>query len=72
MKQAPIIKYQIVEAPNIDTLERKVGELLSEGWKCSGGVAVTMQFTTMRYFQAMTKIIEAYELQLDAPTNEEN
>ena len=57
------MEYKLVICKNDFVLEREVNELLKEGWKCQGGVSISLQkgeFTQKEniiknYTQAMVK-----------------
>lgn len=49
------MKYEILEAPGVATLEDMVNEMLENGWKLQGGLCSTKYGTTTYYSQAMVK-----------------
>lgn len=55
------MRYEILEAPGVATLEVMVNEMLENGWKLQGGLCSTKDGTTTYYSQAMVKHEENIE-----------
>ena len=51
------MNYQISEADSVDTLQRQVNQLIQEGWRPVGGVAVVQSQSSDKwwYYQAMIR-----------------
>ncbi len=49
------MEYTAIKTEDLDHLVEWVNEAISEGWKPLGGVAVTVQYTTHYFVQAMTR-----------------
>ncbi len=54
----PNVEYRIVYTQSIDSLQRRINDLIGEGWEIAGGVAVaydTNEEGTPALLQAMIK-----------------
>lgn len=49
------MKYQVVSSANLETLESRINQLISEGWELQGGVSVSIWKYAVRYAQAVYK-----------------
>jgi hypothetical protein len=46
------MRYAVINADSIIELEKFVNQYIKNGWKCTGGIAIT---STFEYYQAMIK-----------------
>lgn len=49
------MRYEVVEAPELYELEKKVNEMIENNWLPQGGLCQTKYGTTTYYSQAMVK-----------------
>lgn len=47
--------YKVIAETDMITFQREVNSYLSAGWRLNGGMTVTIQHTTSRYFQSLYK-----------------
>ena len=50
------MEYTIIDKISIDSLETEVHELIDNGWKPIGGVAVHSEDGLTHFYQAMVKV----------------
>jgi hypothetical protein len=49
------MQYRIVNTDTISFLEERVAQYISEGWVPQGGIGITLEDGSIRYYQAMIR-----------------